>query len=188
MPLTAEKLDEIRAKSFLKHIDKYWIKENYDVSVRTADRIINRLGLTHAKERTINVLKGYILGESTSKLAQKYNMSEQNVRQHLRVRGIKRRNKGNMYRAIFNYFTEINTQETAYLLGFIFADGCLTKKGTLTITLAKKDKDIILKFKKAMDAEHPIREHVARTHIGDFEVVSLDITSPDLAKDLIQKI
>ncbi|WP_400245923.1 hypothetical protein AB3U99_04870 [Niallia sp. JL1B1071] len=186
MPLTAEQLDEIRAKSFLNPIDKLWIKENYNVSVRTADRIIKRLGLTHAKERTINVLQGYISGEPTRNLAKNYNMSAQNVRQLLRVRGIKRRNTGYMYRANFNYFSVVNTEEKAYLLGFIFADGCLTKKGTLTITLAKKDKDIILKFKEAMEAEHPIREHIAKTRVGDFEVVSLDITSPTLEQDLME--
>ncbi|MGO4889948.1 hypothetical protein ACJ2A9_19565 [Anaerobacillus sp. MEB173] len=186
MPLTAEQIDEIKAKSFLNHIDKLWIKEKYNVSVRTSDRIIKRLGLTHAKERTINVLKGYISGEPTRNLAQNYNMSAQNVRQLLRVRGIERRKIGSMYRANFNYFSGINTGEKAYFLGFVYADGCLTKKGTLTITLAKKDKDIILKFKEAMEAEHPIREHIARTRVGDFEVVSLDITSPELAKDLMR--
>ncbi|MDQ0257507.1 hypothetical protein J2S74_004965 [Evansella vedderi] len=186
MPLTKEQLEEIRAKSFLNHVDKCWIKDNYNVSVRTADRIIKSLGLTHARERTINVLKDYLAGEKTSKLAQKYKMSAQNVRQHLRVRGIERGIMGNMYRANFNYFTDIDTEEKAYLLGFIYADCCLTKKGTLTITLARKDKDIIIKFKEAMEAEHPIREHTAKTRVGDFEVVSLDITSPLLSQDLMK--
>lgn len=35
-----------------------------------------------------------------------------------------------------------------------------------------------------MEAEHPVREHIARTHVGDFPVVTIDITSPILAEDL----
>ncbi|MBU9721344.1 MULTISPECIES: hypothetical protein [Bacillaceae] len=187
MPLTAEQIDEIRAQSFLNHIDKVWIKENYNVSVRTADRIIKRLGLIHAKQRTIQVIKGYLSGDSTRKLAKTYNMSAQNVRQHLRVRGIKLREARNMYQANFNYFSKIDSEEKAYFSGFVYADGCLTRKGTLTITVSKKDRDILEKFKKAMEAEHPIRHHVAKTRVGDFEVTSFDVTSPILEKDL-QKI
>lgn len=184
MLLSTKQLKEIKEKAFKGYIDKYWISENFNVSTRTADRFIKHLQLIHANERTIKVIRGYLEGQSSKELAIEFNMGEQNVRQLLRNRGIKRRSRGNQYYANFNYFSDINTEEQAYLLGFIYADGCLTKKGTLAITVAKQDVDILLKFKFAMKAKHPIREHVAVTHVGSFDVVSFDITSPDLASDL----
>lgn len=38
------------------------------------------------------------------------------------------------------------------------------------------------KVKEAMEAEHPIHEQISSTHVEDFEVVSLGITSPELTK------
>lgn len=62
-----------------------------------------------------------------------------------------------------DYFNEIDTEEKAYWLGFIYADGCISKsgrakEGRLSFTLAERDRGHLLKFKTAVGSNHPIRE------------------------------
>lgn len=54
-----------------------------------------------------------------------------------------------------DYFKVIDTEEKAYWLGYLAADGCIYKNGTKT-SLTSKDLDIINKFKKAINSEHKI--------------------------------
>lgn len=49
-----------------------------------------------------------------------------------------------------------NTEEMYYFLGFIFADGCLNKNGSISININKKDIEILEKFKKYLQTDKPI--------------------------------
>lgn len=61
------------------------------------------------------------------------------------------------YKVDKNFFKCINTEEKAYVLGFICADGHI-EKDRLTITVSIKDKDILEKIRSAMHSNHPIKE------------------------------
>lgn len=54
-----------------------------------------------------------------------------------------------------NFFNVIDTEEKAYTLGFFTADGCLTRRGVMIISVA--DRDVIEKIKHAMGHTSPIR-------------------------------
>lgn len=57
-----------------------------------------------------------------------------------------------------NYFDAIDTQNKAYILGFIYADGCLSKnKSEIIIKLHHKDEDILNIIKSELKSEHPIK-------------------------------
>ena len=56
-----------------------------------------------------------------------------------------------------NFFDEINTQEKAYIVGFILADGCVYKN-TLSISLKYDDIDILEKINNACGSNRPIRK------------------------------
>ena len=59
------------------------------------------------------------------------------------------------------FFDKIDTEEKAYILGFIYADGCNVKHpttGELAIAQAERDVDILYKIKKALKSTHPITE------------------------------
>lgn len=61
------------------------------------------------------------------------------------------------------FFDIIDTEEKAYALGFIYADGCHTKTSTtdcLCASQMEKDADILFKIKKAMKSTYPIREEI----------------------------
>ena len=49
-----------------------------------------------------------------------------------------------------HFFDEINTQEKAYVLGFLFADGYnYEKRGVVSLSLQEKDKEILDKISKS---------------------------------------
>ena len=49
-----------------------------------------------------------------------------------------------------NFFETIDTEEKAYWLGFLYADGCVRYKGTITLALQEQDKEHIENFLKAI--------------------------------------
>lgn len=54
-------------------------------------------------------------------------------------------------------FDKIDTEEKAYWLGFLYADGCVnSKNNTISISLKKEDKEHLIKFKKFLQAETDI--------------------------------
>lgn len=59
-----------------------------------------------------------------------------------------------------DYFNVIDTEDKAYWLGFIAADGCLRNNGMnkrqLVIKLSNRDIDHIEKFKKSIESDHKI--------------------------------
>lgn len=52
-------------------------------------------------------------------------------------------------------FDNIDTEEKAYWLGFIYADGCISDNGSLEIGLI--DKEHLEKFRKFLSSKNPIR-------------------------------
>lgn len=87
-----------------------------------------------------------------------------------------------------DFFKCINTEEKAYILGFICADGHI-ERDRLNITVSIKDKDILEKIRKAMQSNHPIKE-VKRTNLYNktdrktLTLVELMIGSVELVKPL----
>lgn len=55
-----------------------------------------------------------------------------------------------------DYFKNIDSEEKAYWLGFIAADGCILENGTLKISLAEKDSSHLEKFNKSIESNRPI--------------------------------
>lgn len=77
------------------------------------------------------------------------------------------------------YFEHVDTEEKAYWLGFISADGCVYNK-RLTITLADSDHGHLEKFAAAIGPTLPIRRFVANGH----PAASISTRSELLADDL----
>jgi hypothetical protein len=62
-----------------------------------------------------------------------------------------------IYKVNEDFFKCINTEEKAYILGFICADGHI-ERDRLVITVSIKDRDILEKIKRALRSNHPIKE------------------------------
>lgn len=79
------------------------------------------------------------------------------------------------------YFSNINTPAKAYILGFIFGDGCITNKFHSTLAIYVKDLDILEYIKKELEYTGPI--HTYDNH-GTAKY-SLRITNKILCRDLM---
>lgn len=61
-----------------------------------------------------------------------------------------------------HFFNKIDTQESAYVLGLLYADGWVERGVTFGIELLEHDKDILDKIKLAMNAEQQIRPRIQK--------------------------
>lgn len=91
--------------------------------------------------------------------------------------------KGNRkYRLNHDYFENIDSEEKAYFLGFIFADGCVSLSNNnflLRIEIHKDDIEILEKFKISISSTSPIKFNKNKNS------VNIRLFSKKLIKDLI---
>ena len=83
-----------------------------------------------------------------------------------------------------NYFNIIDNPNKAYIAGFIAADGALVKSTqsnsiALTITIHKKDKEVLEFIKKELGCDNPIKE------LKRDNLIRFTISSKQLSTDLI---
>lgn len=98
------------------------------------------------------------------------------------------------YKVNENYFEEIDTEEKAYWLGFLYADGCVTQATQLSkrlqVNLSIKDKEHLQLLKDSLDSTAKIREFLndsSKQGFGKSEQCNLTINSNKLCNDLINK-
>lgn len=111
----------------------------------------------------IEVINKYKTGKfNCQQLADQYKISRMAVRQFLKRRNISINNNrailARKYSLNENYFDIINTEEKAYFLGLLYADGCnQPQRNTVTIQLQESDKDILEKFKLEINCNKPLK-------------------------------
>ena len=110
-------------------------------------------------------------------------VSERSVSRVLKEDGIKTRRK-NRYTLNEYYFHNINSQEKAYILGFIYADGYVGNDNFNNIVISVNDKEILDKICNEFEFTGEIR----RTTKGGFENLkqgfSLNFSSEIMARRL----
>lgn len=76
-----------------------------------------------------------------------------------------------------NYFEKIDTEDKAYFLGFIVADGCINSKVDV-LNISQKEPDILFKFKECINYEGNIIKHTKRN------IHHINLSSTKIIKDL----
>ena len=141
------------------------------------------------KETTEKIIEGYKNGTSMRELERLYNVNRQTISQYLEEKKIKT-TKGNHFRKYthdFDFFETIDTEEKAYWLGFMFADGYIVDHSNrygedhFGMTLHKKDTSSLEAFKKSIKATNPITD-VSRENR---QLSRLLMTSQKTVDDLI---
>lgn len=86
-----------------------------------------------------------------------------------------------------NYFEHIDSSEKAYWLGFICADGHITKNGA-KLAFCVKDKELLPKFKLAIRSEHKIAKRMVydRRTQKYYSGFTLQVTNREFVKYLIE--
>lgn len=115
------------------------------------------------------IIQVYTSGISSKNIAKKFGIDPATVRNHLKRQNQKIRKQGTQYVFNQNYFQQIDSEEKAYWLGFLLADGCVIQN-RLCLELCIKDILHLEKFKKAIQANHPIKK--SRKNCARIEVSS----------------
>lgn len=128
-----------------------------------------------------NVLNMYLDQKMrTGQIAKIYNCWATTIENHLKRWGIPiRKERYNAkYSIDLTCFDNIDTQEKAYFLGLLLADGHLSKENLIMLTM--KDLDIVEKYKKFLKTDCPIKQD----RYGNY---SLNVKSKHIA-DALKKI
>ena len=83
------------------------------------------------------------------------------------------------YTVNYNFFDVVDTEEKAYWLGFLYADGYVGKDG-VELSLCKQDEVHLEKFKKSMRSNTPIKNK----KVNDFPQVRVFISSRYIVEKL----
>jgi len=115
------------------------------------------------KGRYGEIKKLYRSGLSIREIAKKVKVSQKTVWNTFQKCGLQARKSTDANRTLRlnqRFFRRINTEEKAYMLGFIFADGYVcqeTRTYCMAIELNEKDIELLKKFKKLLQAETKLR-------------------------------
>ena len=91
----------------------------------------------------------YNQGYSVSKLVKELKVGQRQLLKYLRSNGINVINKQNICKFDQNIFDNIDTEEKAYWLGFLFADGSISSSDyNIELSLQEKDKNHLEKYVK----------------------------------------
>lgn len=136
------------------------------------------------------IIEDYLNNISMRELEKRYDVSRSTIAKYLEKHNIKTVS-GNHYRMYvhdFDFFENINTEEKAYWLGFMFADGYIVDNSNrygedhFGITLAIQDEEIIEKYKRSIKATNPIKKYIRQ---DGQDQVRLLMTSQKTVNDLI---
>lgn len=138
------------------------------------------------------ICRRYLEGEGSYALAKEFGVSGSILGRMLDKRGIKRRSASETLRVHecdHSFFDVIDTEEKAYWLGMLAADGnVVTGKPIIKLAFASKDRDHLLKFRTALQSTHAITDYTATlSHRGvktSHPGAKFSIASPQLVEGL----
>ena len=151
-----------------------------------------------SKEKLFEIYNNeYLKGISSRQLGFKYGVGESYFSKWFRKLGLKTfKNdvQSKKYNCNENYFELIDTEDKAYWLGFLYADGYIQNKTNngnrkLGISLSKKDIEHLNKFNKCIESNYKIKEYkVGKSgYVEGSPYCRLLITSKKMTDDLIDK-
>jgi hypothetical protein len=130
----------------------------------------------------------YITGKQQWEIAKELNCEQTTISGILRRNGIKTRiGKKIVYNDInTSFFKEINSEDSAYFLGFLYADGNVQIKDSaycITLKLKSNDQYIIEKFRDIMSPSSPIK--ITKNKGSDTEYSYFRINQKEICEQLI---
>lgn len=126
------------------------------------------------------------------KIARKLGVDRHNVAYYLKKKGCYpkgknshfiRNNVSRKYKLDESVFKKIETEEAAYWLGFLYADGCVNKvSNCIEITLQDKDIESLEKFNKFLCSS----KQIEKKNKGNYELSRVSVYSLKMKNDLIE--
>lgn len=137
------------------------------------------------------IISSYKKGETIRNIASSYNVDPRTVSSFLKQFGIniKKPHPPKIYSVKEDIFQNIDTEEKAWVLGFIYVDGYIdSSKTKLKFTLAEKDRDVLEKIKSVLRSNSPIkrkeRKQIKGTDYFGSPAITLMISNSQICQDL----
>lgn len=133
------------------------------------------------------ILTMYEAGNSIRTISKIINIERHTISRILKENGYKIDNK--KYHSKENVFEKIDSEEKAYWLGFLYADGYVSKlNSSVELMIQDRDKEHLEKFKLFCESNHPIRysEHIRESGYV-VKANKISIGSRKMHDDLIDK-
>lgn len=147
------------------------------------------------KEIQDAIVQDYKNNVSMRQLEKDYNTTRHTISKFLTEIGVKT-TVGNHYRKYHhdeNFFEIIDTEQKAYWLGFMYADGWIQDYSNrygqdhFGITLADYDEDHLKKFLSDIKATNPIRYDKSKVKLGQSRLAKVELVSQKTVDDLISQ-
>ena len=110
------------------------------------------------------VIERYNKLKNLKKVAKSFGVSLRPIKRILSKNNIELTNR--RFNVNHSYFNVIDSEDKAYWLGFLFADGCIRKTKTgsqVVLKLSVKDENHLINFKNDLNSEHKIVYNVSKT-------------------------
>ena len=114
------------------------------------------------------IVEEYLAGTSSGILGRKYQTSLQTIINLLERNGVPRRSPHDAhikYSYDEQFFDVIDTEEKAYFLGLLYADG-YNNRPDCYIALSLTDRELVERFQIALQTDHPISEQARQSSDG----------------------
>ena len=136
-------------------------------------------------------IKLYQTGIPMLKVCSTTGISFSTLQRHLQQRGLSRSNKQNSrkYQVDHSYFNIIDSEDKAYWLGFLYADGYVSKRTKQKLTgcaIHEDDSPHLEKLKQSLKATYPIKHYISISYGVRSPYARLLITSDQLFDDLVK--
>lgn len=122
------------------------------------------------------------------KIGEQFNVSRSVIARIFKENNIQTNKDNHKYKADYRKFEYIDSEEKAYWLGFIAADGCNYEReqnATIVINLAKKDKEQLEKFKKFMNSDVQVKDFIQNAGFSNnSEMSKIVFNSKEMSHDL----
>lgn len=141
------------------------LASKFSVSGETIRNILKRFGISTKKHKLMGkeneICSLYMEGFNTVEIGKMFSARPTSIWNILLKRGVNIRNASEC-RKIFNvnhlYFKAIDSNDKAYFLGLLYADGCLAaNQWQISISLQEEDGYILQKFKDCIEYEGELK-------------------------------
>lgn len=139
------------------------IAKIYDIDISTVYNVLKKYNVPTKvqilKDSSNEIVYFYNNGYSASHIASMYNVSKKTILNLLHKHGVDMRDARLCHRKYTlneHYFDVIDSQDKAYILGLLWADGYNDGNGHVSISLQEDDVDILNKIKNAIGTNIPL--------------------------------
>ena len=174
-----------------------FLAKEYNIGRDRATRLLKDNNIPIGKERSKIILQkklilafeDYKITKSITQSSKKFKISPKKLREFVQSKGMEVINYQNISSTYEDMFDIIDTEEKAYWLGFLYADGCITKRNKndtsyrVELGLKESDYNHLVKFKTFLNCGNKISFH--KNKLGNS--YRLTVGGKKLANSLIEK-